>query len=441
MNYLDDLQHDLLNDLRQLNCNQIFVGYSGGVDSTLLLALACQAFKPDKVTAIHVHHGLSEHADHWLAHCEKNSAGLGCRFVAKRVNVASAGQGIEAQARSERYRIFKELLPAQAGLLLGQHLDDQVETFFLRLLRGAGPHGLQAMSQVSNRDHYQIVRPFLSTRRETIEDLAQRMNLSWIEDDSNQSARFDRNFLRLSVLPVIEERWPKYRERIEQTIGLLDSPKEVQDSFDISAELKHRLSYDSGLKLVQIDQFSNAQLLSILHAWIVSLGLQVPSKQRLQSILDSVVYASRDSQPSVSLGDGTIRRHGPALYWVPDFPSVSEPPNVTVNQWQEWSGVGRVKLEEVTDNDIALKPDLPDLNWRIRQGGEKLRPYGRSKRRDLKRLLQEYRVKPWLRDRIPLLFSGENLIAVGNELISAEHICEKTELGLRVSWQNPEISD
>ncbi|MEJ2042179.1 MAG: tRNA lysidine(34) synthetase TilS [Reinekea sp.] len=440
MNVLHDLHTDLINTLRATPLSSVFVGYSGGVDSTLLLTLACQAYGSGAVTAIHVHHGLSVNADHWRQHCQQTADRLGCQFIARNVQVQSAGQGLEAEARRQRYEVFKEILAEKAVLLLGQHLDDQVETFFLRLLRGAGVHGLKSMSGDMRRDHYRIIRPLLSISREQIEQLAGFLSLQWIDDESNQDQRMDRNYLRQAVLPMIEQRWPAYRDRILQTIDLLAKPSEKQSDFNVTTELKHRLSHDKGLKLVQIDTFSNAQMLSLLHQWLTTLGHPVPSRQRLQAVLDHIINASPDAQPLVELGGGSIRRHGPALYWVAPMPDVSEPPPLIVNQWMNWSGVGNVCLQSATGDQPRINGSLTDLHWQVRQGGEVMRPYGRSKRRDLKRLFQEYRIKPWLRDRVPLLFSGEDLIAAGDELISADHLAENNQPGFSIQWRGPEIS-
>jgi tRNA(Ile)-lysidine synthase len=203
---------------------------------------------------------------------------------------------------------------------------------------------------------------------------------------------------------------------------------------DLNKELQHRLSHDKGLKLIQLDKFDNAQMLSLLHLWITHLNLLVPSKSRLQSIIDHVIFAKSDAQPSVSIGNGDIRRHGPAIYWVEAMQEVGSVPLVDIRQSVFWPGIGRLGFIDEIDGADRLKNNLPDLNWRLRVGGEMLRPLGRSKQRDLKRLFQEYRHKPWLRDRTPLLYSGDELVAVGDILISANHAAENSEPGIRLIW-------
>lgn len=431
---IGQLAADVQRELRQSLTEPVCIGYSGGVDSTLLLTLACRALGPDQVTAVHINHGLSADADAWAAFCERNCRALGCDYVGQQVSVVKQGQGLEAEARRLRYETFGRVVPESGCLLLGHHRDDQVETFFLRLFRGAGVHGLQGMARWLERDHYRIYRPLLDLTRQDIEQLARSLDLEWLDDDSNTDTRFDRNFLRHEVLPLIEGRWPAYRDRVIQTQQLLSAGADTADTVSIEQELEHRLSHDQGLKMVQLDQLSRAQTLSLIHRWLTGLGQPVPSSDRLAVILDEVVHARADAQPCAQVGQGKVLRHGPALYWVRDSAAPESPPTVSFDNTVEWPGVGQLILRTVHQGP-RLRADLPGLNWRLRSGGEAMRPIGRSRSRDLKRLMQEYRIKPWLRDRMPLLFSADELVAVGDELLSADHLAEDDGPGFVPSWQ------
>lgn len=430
---------DSIQTIRSINATHLYVGCSGGADSTLLLFLACQAIGASKVSALHVNHQLSAQAEAFEQQVIELAQQLGCGLEVSQVQVENTGQGIEAAARQQRYEAFKKNVPADAVLLLGHHADDQIETFFLRMLRGSGVHGLQGMASSMTRDHYQLHRPMLGLTHETIVELCQQLQLNWVEDASNLDTRFDRNFLRQSVLPLIESRWPGYRDKVLQTIFSLAQSTSSESSlanFDVELELQHRLSHDRGLKLVQLGDYTQTQLLTLLHRWLTSIEVPVPSTARLQAIVDHVIQAKSDAQPCVEISGGEIRRHGPALYWVQPAQALGPAPEVLINEIQLWQGVGQINLTTETDDQPKLKVDLPNLQWRLRSGGEVMRPFGRSKRRDLKRLFQEYRQKPWLRDRTPLLFSGDELVAVGDLLISAEHVADENEPGLQVRWQN-----
>ena len=437
---------DLKAVVAQLKSTQVYVGYSGGVDSRLLLELACQCFPAKQVTAIHINHGLSARAEQWAQHCQQQCELLGCEFIGLQGNTVVNGAGIEAAARTLRYEKFAETIPEGGVLLLAHHLDDQVETFFLRLMRGAGVHGLKAMANLSRRDHYQLFRPLLSLSKAQLIEWAEHLGLAWIEDDSNDDVLLDRNYLRHNVLPMLEARWPAYRQRIQSSIDLLASGNDaaISQSFVVEQELQHRLSFDQGLKLVQLNDFSEAQVLSLLHAWLLKIGQQVPSKQRLKEIYRAVIHARADAAPEVRLGQGAIRRHGPAIYWVADMPEPVLPPAVSEQELQYWAGVGWVGLQVSADKQdptLSLQAGLPNLNWRLRSGGEVIQPAGRSKSRDLKRLLQEYRVKPWLRYRIPLLYSGDQLVAVADLFVVQGYQAGINDPSLRLVWKNSANAD
>ena len=437
--HVQTIVSDITLALKNLKSKPLYIGYSGGVDSTLLLTLSCRALGPENVVAIHINHQLSENADYWMRHARDECAKLGCKIETRRVDVQSSGSGIEAAARQQRYTEFGNIVHSGASLALGHHLDDQVETFFLRMFRGAGKHGLKGIAKNLERDHYQVVRPLLDIPREQIEQIATELRLSWIVDDSNQDEGFDRNFLRQTVLPEVESRWPGYRDKVIQTMSLFqEEPASniTETQFNVEAELEHRLSHDMGFKLVQLSEFTEAQIMTLLHLWLTRMGLQVPSRSRLKSVIETVINSKADAQPVVELAGGVIRRHGPALYWVQKQKSVSDAPVIEFNHMIEWLGVGSVNLIEDDLHEFRLKRELPNLHWSVRKGGESMRPVGRSKRRDLKRLFQEYRFKPWLRDCTPLLWSGDELVAVGDSLISADHLALPGEPGFRVIWQN-----
>lgn len=410
----------------------IYVGFSGGADSRLLLELACKVFGAENVTALHVDHGMSSNSNAWAKACKETTKLLGCSIQIESVNVTNHGSGLEAEARDQRYRFFDQAVEDNSVLFLGQHLDDQVETFFLRLLRGTGLKGLTGMEAWSQRKHYTVARPLLSVSKSQIIELAQELGLTWVEDESNHSSVQDRNFLRNDILPMLEARWPSYRDRVQHMQHLISEAEQPQ-SEKLSDALSSRLSHDGGLKMVELESWTRSDKLSLLHLWLKTLNVQIPSKTRLEQILDTVAGSRADANPSVDISSGSVRRHGPALYWVASPESVGTAPDVLIEQTADWPGIGQVGLK-ATEDRIGLNGNLPDLSWRLREGTEYIRPFGRSKQRDLKRVMQEYRIKPWFRDRTPLLFSGDTLIAVGDEIVSADHVATDHQPKLRVVW-------
>lgn len=437
----DDIVASINQTASSYSIEHTFVGVSGGVDSMVLLERTVAALGGENVTALCVNHGLSENASQWTQHVKQFTETLNCGFQPLDGNVINEGKGVEAAARELRFKLFKETIPAGGLLMLGHHLDDQVETYFLRLFRGAGPNALTGMSEISKRDHYSIFRPLLSISRSEIEAFARANSIEWITDESNSDVKFDRNFLRNEVLPLIETRWPKYRDRVQHVMAL-ESNQTLAASQEggqknLKLEREHRLSHDGGLKMVQLADWSDPDLLSLIHAWLTGLGVQVPSANRLKNVLNEVYRAKPGAQPKVEVSGGFVHRHGPALYWVAKQETPGEAPSAEVGNWVNWKNLGDVRLSKAiaSASEPALRSDLPDLRWSLRAGGEEMRPYGRTKRRDLKRLFQEYRIAPWLRDRTPLLFSGDELVAVAGHFVSDEHRVEEGSEGIVVEFR------
>src|SRR6478735_7302191 len=185
---------------------RVCVGFSGGVDSVVLLdAMAAERARP--VTAVHVHHGLSPNADRWTDFCRDFCAARAVPLSIERVTVdRAAAEGLEAAARTQRYAIYAAR--PEPYVALAHHLDDQAETVLLQLLRGTGMKGIAAMPEMRPLpgSHVRLYRPLLSIPR--------ARGLEWIEDESNESTRHDRNFLRHDVAPLLDARFPGWRDAV-----------------------------------------------------------------------------------------------------------------------------------------------------------------------------------------------------------------------------------
>lgn len=413
----------------------VYVGFSGGIDSTLLLKLAVQCFSARRVTALHVNHQLQSESARWQEHCQTIAYELGCELVSEAVTVEAAGRGIEAAAREARHQMFKDHTPERAIIWLGHHLDDQMETFLLRMLRGTGVQGMTGMSPIQPWQKRTLVRPFLQWTRAEVEAMAKHFQLRWIDDPSNGESDFDRNFLRHEVLARFSERWPGYQQRWNQTLEDIRALT-AQQLEQQRLELSEYVSDEGQLALSALEGIPESEQFSRLHLWLQEQQLQVPSRHWLRQLLANVVNAKPDAQPQLSLGDGSVRRYRDYLYYVPELPKLAEPPLLEPNRWQQWEGVGRVRLRQAT-NGPRLALDIDTASWASRHATMAMQPIGRTGKRDLKRLLQEANIPPWLRERTPLLLAEGELVAVGSTLMSACHQPESSEqLGWVVDWQN-----
>lgn len=399
------------------------LAYSGGLDSTVLLHLLIelrQALGPQApIRAVHIDHGLSAHSQAWAAHCVAQCAQWCIELQVLKVQAqARAGESPEAAARTARYAALAGVLAPGEALLTAHHQDDQAETVLLALLRGAGVQGLDAMPVIQPLGSGLLLRPLLGYNRATLAAYAHAQHLQWVEDDSNTNHRFDRNYLRHTVMPLLTARWPSAARALArsarhcgQTVELLRE----WSATDLTAVIGERADM---LSIPALQALSPARQTHVLRAWIAALGLPLPDTIHLQRIQTEVLRARPDRNPLVRWPGAEVRRYRQALYLMAPLAAAEG-----VSQPLLWDGRqplaladGRLLRAQLTRGAgvrISLLANGP-LTVRFRQGGEQAHPAGRTHAHDLKRLLQDYGIPPWERARIPLIYQGSQLLtAVG----------------------------
>ncbi|MCG5129391.1 tRNA lysidine(34) synthetase TilS [Enterobacter mori] len=412
---------------------QLLVGFSGGLDSTVLLhrLKLWRDQVPDlQLRAIHIHHGLSPHADAWGAHCEALCEAWSIPLRVERVILNEEGLGIEAQARKARYAAFARALRPGEALVTAQHLDDQCETFLLALKRGSGPAGLSAMPERARFAGTELIRPLLGETRASLESWAHEHQLSWIEDESNQDDSYDRNFLRLRVLPLLTERWEHFAEATARSATLCAEQESLLDEL-LSEELAELISSEGALAIAPLEAMSAVRRAAVLRRWLASRHAVMPSRAMLGRIWDEVAQAREDATPNVYLNGFEVRRYQGKLWWVKSHSSLSD----VVLDWPCVgealtlpAGAGSVSL---TNTGHVRLPEADEpVTVRFKAGGL-LHIVGRNGGRKLKKIWQENNVPPWRRDTTPLLFYGETLIAAAGVFITEEGWTEK---GVSFEW-------
>lgn len=183
----------------------VWVGFSGGVDSTALLLAGQRALAATQaeMQALHINHGLSTQSDEWAAHCRAVCERAGIRLHVIEAKVARDGN-MEANARRARYAGFARFVGGGDTLWLAHHLHDQLETGLLRLLQGRGVLGMRASGRVAGMH---VARPLLGLSRDDLVAYVRSRGIDWIEDHANHDLSYDRNFIRHRLLPPILQRW------------------------------------------------------------------------------------------------------------------------------------------------------------------------------------------------------------------------------------------
>ena len=396
-----------------------YVAYSGGVDSTVLLHLlhrwCAENTAAPPLCAIHINHGMQSGADDWQLHCEQVCKALNVPILCQSVAVSPASRGGEAAARDARYQAFEQLMQPGAVVFLGHHLDDQIETFFLRLLRGAGLQGLAAIPRRRVLAGGLLARPLLQVQRSQLQYYASHYGLAYVEDPSNSSLVMDRNFLRAELLPLLASRWPGYRQTVARATDHMAAAVAVLQEAVPTPATVHNVMGDPGVAITDLLQDSREVAAVKLRSWLQAAGYLAPDRVALNEFLRQLYDSTQDSAPRLECSDFTLARYRDAVYLLPVQAETSDrqPLSLVPGQICDVPGVGRIGLEPAASDGLSLPRDSAvEIAWR--SGGERCRPAGRAHTSSLKKLLQEFDVPPWWRDRLPLLYCKGELLAVAD---------------------------
>ena len=301
------------------------VGFSGGADSTALLA-ACASRWPGQVLAFHVHHGLQAAADDFERHCGAVCGRLGVPLVVHRVDARHApGDSPEDTARRARYEAFAVMArgdaqrPAIRSIALGHHADDQVETLLLALSRGAGLPGLAAMPAHAARNGLDIYRPLLAVSAADIRGWLAPRGLPWIEDPSNVDARYTRNRIRAVLLPALEQAFPQFRATFSRSIG--HAAQAQQLLVELAAQDLEAMGGDPP-RIKALQALSRARQANVLRHWLMQAYGCAPSAAQLDQLLDQIrACTTRGHRIHLKVAGGFAERKGDWLHWYNAPPS------------------------------------------------------------------------------------------------------------------------
>ena len=394
------------------------LAYSGGVDSQVLLHLLHHT--KFNITAVYIDHDLQAQSADWAEHCEQQCMLLNIPFQIIKVDAsASQGESPEAAARAARYAALETCISPESCLLTAQHQDDQAETVLLQLLRGAGAAGCAGMPEIARFGQGWHARPLLNVFQNDILNYAQDNKLSWVEDPSNQQVNYDRNYLRHTVIPEIQQRWPAFNKTLS-----IFARQQAENArlLDVLAEndLNSSLLEKNCLDINQLNIIEDARLRNALRFWFKTMQYPTPSRAVLEQVVRQINNTSHDSAVLISWANVEVRRFRNKLFCLKKMPHDAS----QVYTWDVKEVLSITSIEKKltlknfnTDSNrvpFVLNAAIltQGLNVRFRQGGEKIKPAGRNGSHDLKSLFQEAAVPTWQRDRVPLLYAGDELVAV-----------------------------
>jgi len=425
----------------------LVIAYSGGVDSQVLLhtlaSLKQKSLFSNPIRVCHVNHGLSENAEQWQAFAKQQCLHVSLPITVCQVNIqAQAQQSLEALAREARYQALQSISTEASVIITGHHCDDQAETFLLALKRGSGLKGLSAMAAETKQGKNLLVRPLLNISRAQIVDYANAHGLNWVEDESNQDTRFDRNFIRNEVMPTLTKRWPGIVTTINRSS---DHCRDGQLLLDELAreDLKVCQHELDSLLVSELSQLSVARFNNLIRYFLALRQCLMPSTEQLTQ-LQQQLNANEDKNPAVKVGRHFFRRYKSALYLTADFDDISDWQIEFEGDLFKESSLNEKRLVELPDNLGALQifathqaqsknieskgvdnkgldskesllvlpTKAQKVTLRFSHDNPTCLPDYRHHSRSLKKVLQELNIPPWQRKRMPFLYYDDVLVAV-----------------------------
>ncbi|MES9811761.1 MAG: tRNA lysidine(34) synthetase TilS [Candidatus Thiodiazotropha sp.] len=431
---------EILRQLPDASCCHIAL--SGGLDSCVLLNLLAELRSqlPYDLHAIHVHHGLQRQADSWQTHCERVCQGYDIPLETVRLTLnVNSGESLEAVAREARYRAMAEQMGEGDLLLTAQHRDDQAETLLLQLMRGSGPAGLASMPPLTRFGPGWLARPLLTFSRASLEAYAGHHNLNWQEDPSNRNQRFDRNFIRHQVMPLLRSRWPAAATTLSRAARfsgeLLMLVREEAEE-DLA---KARTKDGDTLSIAALKQLNSVRLGNLLRHWIKAVGAPLPSSKKIARIEQEAVHGRIDALPLIRWENWEVRRYRDRLFLnrtldidIPSQPLIwSDSDELALPE-----GLGRLIARPGEAGVSAARWRQGEVEVRFRRGGERCKVSGRHGHRSLKKLFQEWGVPPWERGNIPLVYlDGKLTVIPGHCICNTTHV-QPGEQAVVIEWDS-----
>jgi len=442
------------------NSEHYLIALSGGLDSVALLQFVVPFLlhQCKSVEVVHVHHGLSENADEWAAHCQMLCEQVQVRCHIECVSVISAGEGIESAARKARYQAFRKYMRVGAILLQGHHMNDQAETVLMRMMRGAGPEGLSGIPRMRAFAEGYVFRPWLSLSRELLESEMAKQSLSWIEDESNADLSFDRNFIRHEILPRLLSRHSNSLQALAHVAGRAKDAQSFMVSWcqqQMPSLMSNQYADEQAINLSVLVTYNDQEQRLLLRYWLDLFKVNHPAEKIFSRVWSEIIDAKSDAQPEVRWQSYRIRRFNGCLFFLDAVQVNKDMFDLPVDlqsgklPYKCVLPVGTLFIDVVDWDDSHFQAAKPSVGCvcfvrppavdeiavvRSRLGGEAITLQGNEHATSLKKVMQSHKVLPWKRARLPLLFYNNTLVYSAMALVGDAFAPVMGEQALKLSY-------
>ncbi|MGK2896973.1 MAG: tRNA lysidine(34) synthetase TilS [Candidatus Makana argininalis] len=472
INNIKLLRNKIINNIK--NFKYILLAFSGGLDSTVLLNIINyinlkNKFKKNNkkifIRAIYIQHNINNNNNIFLNHCYKECKKLNIKFITDKIIITNISDGIEASFRKARYKlIYKNMLKNEV-LLTAHHLNDQIETLLLSIKRGSGPTGMSGISMYSKFNNSLLIRPMINIDRDKLHKYALYYNLTWLEDVSNNQITFDRNFLRIKILPMIKKRWPSFYFTSNRSCKLCYFQENLIHDL-INKDYHDIIQINGSMILNKLLKMNIIKVFALLRKWFLTFSIQMPSVKKLYFIWKEIINSKNHSFAKIKIDQNKeIKKFNNNLYitntnisifknfilfWNYKHNIIILPFNLGIikkkinykyTKYKKYNNFIKLNFKKFNfiKNKIFVSFVRPPIinefiSIRYTYNDKLIYLVGKKHGLRLNKIWKSYNIPIWYRNKIPLLFYNNKLITAPGIFITNEGSHINFKIKFKITW-------
>lgn len=419
-----------------LQNQKILVAVSGGADSMVLLEVLAKIHP--KCVVAHVNYQFRpEESEKEELLVRTRCAALSLPiFVLNLKGYEDLEQAEERNlqifARQKRYAFFEQIMQREecAVVATAHHADDNVETLLINFIKGTGYKGLKVMPVLLGK----IFRPFIDVSSEQLRRFAAEENITFLEDSSNQEDGYDRNYLRNKIIPEIEARFPDFRKNAFQNIQRF---QEVGNFYEAHLQARKNIVIKQvkNAWYIDLDKLSKEKYQQDLAVMILQeFGFSarfLPTFQQLQTSKNAAKMSS---------GDTSMIKDKNKIYIVKEYLEQD------IFHFQSiWNLIGKklkiagkvlqfdqvdafsINYQELGVLHLQADRCQAPVTIRLNRPGDYFFPFGSKKKKKISRFLADKKISQDARRNVPLIFCGDQCMAIAGVEIDYRFAISKPE--------------